>query len=257
MIRLHLGNVGSGKTLSTMKEIIENPQNMYYSNIIPKINIPNMKTIQKEQIIKKEITGKKRNGEETYKLSLNSEFWKQQPKPINIVLDEFHAFMNSRKSMSKMNIVLSDFLSLIRRAINSPLQEGELILITQFLGRIDVNAREMAQQIRYFREHYIKQCKSHGIIFNYYNRSYWENSDIPKDKKNEFCPICRKPLFKSNQLIEVWHFSGDSGRSAEENFYYWKYKNFRSYYSHYYIRDSWKYYNCYDTFQWDNLFMDV
>jgi hypothetical protein len=257
LIRINLGNVGSGKTLSMVREMYLNPQNTYYTNITPTVHFPNLKIIKGSDIILKEEVGEKqRTKEKIYKYSLNTEFWKAQPKPLTVVIDEAHTLINSRRSMSKINIILSDFLSLIRRITNSPLAEGELVVITQFLGRVDVNIREMASQVRYHREHYVRRCYVHGILRNKYTGQFWENSDFPKDKKMDFCPYCGKGMIKCNQLIEVWHFGGDAAVSAEENFYYWKFKKEKRFYDHYYIRDGYKYWNMYSTFQWDNMFSE-
>ena len=102
-----------------------------FSNIeTPKI--PNNTTITPQMLLKREtiVVGKK----EKSVLKCNIEYWLEQRKKhkaFDIIIDEAHTMFNARRSMSKVNEAMTDFLSLIRRMIGSnDSGSGDLILIT-------------------------------------------------------------------------------------------------------------------------------
>jgi len=134
-----------------------------------------------------------------YEYSLNADYWKEQPKPLHVCIDEAHHVINSRKSQSASNIIASEWLALIRRVTNSPLEEGELVLISQFLHKLDVNAREMCTQIRYFIMWYFAGCAT-------CHKQWKENTEIPKDLRKDFCPYCGRHTRKQCHVIEARHF---------------------------------------------------
>ncbi len=198
-------------------------------------------------IIKKELKGykKTKNGREPiYDKKLNKEYWKAIKEPISCVLDEAHAIINARRSMSKINIIVTDWLALLRRVLGSSESGyGELVLITQLPNRIDIIAREMATQIRYHKCHYRKRCKKCNTVWQ-------ENSEMPESLWE--CPNCNSPnLVKFHHIIEVWHFS------SMKHFNFWKEFEKKTFYKHYLVNDIEKYFKYYDTLQWDSLFSDV
>lgn len=247
MIRISLGNVGSGKTACEVREMALNRLNRkIYSNIITKI--PHCMALSSDMIVQKNIVSvkKTRQGEErpVYDLTLNVDYWKNIKEPINVVLDEAHSIMNSRRSMSKANILISDWLALIRRVLGATSEGyGELVLVTQLRNRIDIIARDMAHQIRYHVCHFNKRCRRCGI-------SWSESSEQPEGQWS--CLSCGSTeLVKEGHVIEVWHFQGFDMYDA------WKEFGQKSFYKHYYITDIEKYFHLYNTLQWDNLFSDI
>ncbi len=243
MIRISLGGVGSGKTAMEVREMTLNKTHRKsYSNIVTKLK--DQITLRPDMIIKKNITGHKKNGEPITELKLNVDFWKSVEKPINIILDEAHSIINSRRAMSKINIIMTDWLSLIRRVIGAAESGyGEVVFITQLPGRIDNIIREMATQIRYHVCHYIKSCINCGTYWN-------EHSEQPE--RLWTCPSCGHwKIKKHNHIIEVWHFS------SIQNYEGWKEGwSPKGFYKHYFVTDIEEYFDLYDTFQWDNLFSD-
>ena len=246
MIRISLGNVGSGKTLTEVREMFINKSNRkYYSNI--KTKLKHQFDIKPSMIINKEIIKEKklRSGETeaVYKFSLNTQFWKNIKEPINVVLDEAHAIINARRSMSTKNIIVNDWLSLLRRVLGqSESGYGELVLITQLFNRIDNIARDMATQIRYNVCHYSKICKDCGNMWN-------ETSECPEQLWH--CGRCgRSNIKKINYSVEVWHFENSN------NYLAWKLYGQKSYYSHYFIKNIEKFFPLYNTLQWENMFSD-
>ncbi|MGM0495436.1 MAG: zonular occludens toxin domain-containing protein [Bacillota bacterium] len=246
MIRIVLGGVGSGKTARIVKEIVTDKTNrVYFSNIKTK-KTKNNKHIDSSMIIKKEIIkgeGKKKDKEE---ISLNIEYWKKINKKygaISVVIDEAHSVLNPRRAMSKINIIMTDFLALLRRVLGSDSAGyGELVLITQLERRIDPIAREMATAVHYHICHYQKACKKCGFVWA-------ENNEEPEPRWE--CLKCGSyHINKFNHIIEVFHFRN---MKYYEN---WKEFGMRSYHRHYYIKDIEDYFGNYDTLQWENLISD-
>lgn len=247
MIILFLGNVGSGKSACAIRESQINKHMNYYTNILPskpKIT-PNIIPIKPEMIINKVVIGikTKKDGtqEEQYKYELNKEFWlNQAKKPLSVMIDEAHDYMNARRSASKINEILGQFLAFTRRIVGENCAEGDLIFITQLDRRIDVICREMAHQIRWHICHYHKVCLN-------CNSSWYESSDFPEKIKK--CPLCGfHKLAKFNFRIEVLHFSNINNYTA------WKDFGMKTFHRKYFINDIEKYFELYNTVQWENLF---
>jgi len=245
-----LGNIGSGKTAGVVREMIMNKQKInYYTNITSKkpSKTKHIKKISADMIIERKEEGfkKKRDGstEPIYKLQLNKDFWFGVDKPISVVLDEAHSIMNPRRSGSKVNVIVGDFLALLRRVLGEDSQsEGDLYLITQLSRRLDVIGRDMAHQVRYYVCHYTKTCLKCGL-------SWAENSEMPEQLR--VCPRCEHHrLNKNNFVIEVKHFAG---MKAYED---WKEFGVLSFHAHYFIKDIEDYFPYYDTHQWEDLFND-
>ena len=250
MIILFLGNIGSGKSACAIRETRINSHMKYYTNILPaKPKITNnIITISSEMIIKKKLVEmkKKRDGtqEPVYKLELNKEFWTEEAeRPLSVVIDEAHDFLNARKSMSKINEILTSFLALARRIVGETDAEGDLIFITQLDRRIDVICREMAHQIRWHVCHYYKTCNKCGM-------TWYENSDFPE--KQKLCYKCGHYAIRKHSFrIEVFHYANIGVFDA------WKQFGMRTHHRRYFINNIEEYFPLYNTLQWSNLFCDL
>lgn len=247
MITISLGNVGSGKTASIVREMYLNKSNrLTYTNIQTK-GLKNVKLINADMIIHKEVIGekKKKDGstEIQYKKTLNKEFWMNIDEPINVIIDEASQIINSRRFMSKTNEIMAQFLALIRRVLGSSDSGfGELTFIDQLYRKIDVNARDMATNVKYHICHFVKGCNGCGA-------KWQENSEIPKQLYQ--CPFCSSwKVIKFNHQIEVWEFANMN------NFISWKEYGMNTFFEHYIIPDIEKIFKNYNTLQWDNLFED-
>ena len=240
MIRIFLGNAGSGKTACAVREMTLNENDRKtYSNIITK-GLKNNIVIKPEMIIVKEDV----ENSKKHKLSLNKQFWEDIHEPINVILDEAHSLMNARRSMSSVNIIITDWLAMIRRVLGSADSGyGNLILITQLPNRIDIIARDMATQVRYHICHYYKLCRKCGY--------YWkENNEIPEPLW--LCPICSSARIKKcHHSIEIWHFRNMNSYMAWHDF------AMASYYRHYFIDDIERYFKHYNTLQWEYMFSEL
>ena len=244
MIRISLGNPGSGKTAMEVWEMYHNRSNRkIYSNISTKIK--NQYDINPSMIINKEIIKvKAKTNEPVYKLTLNKEFWQGIKEPINVVLDEAHSIINARRSISNVNIIVTDWLALIRRVLGqSDSGYGELVLITQLPNRIDCIARDMATQVRYHICHYVKTCLKCGF-------SWAENSELPEPLW--ICPNCDcYKVKKHSHSVEVWHFPNMFSYTG------WKDFGMTTFYKHYIVNDIEKIFPLYNTLQWDNMFSEI
>ena len=136
MISLYLGNLGSGKTISALREILMGDKSIRtYTNI--RIKADHVTHITPDMIVKKELIGTKKSRitkieVPVYKYSFNKEFWRNKKKPLNFVLDEAHLLMNPRRSMSNINIIMTDFISIARKLVEDPITgKGNLIFICQ------------------------------------------------------------------------------------------------------------------------------
>lgn len=135
MIIVVTGGIGQGKTLSVVKDLIER-NNKAFTNF-DLFNTPFTRLKRDHLMIE--------DPEDKRKMKLNFDFWKEQTKlgSYDIYLDEFHNVMNARRAMSKGNVLLSDWLSQIRKILGQS-ERNHLYLLTQKLRRIDVNSRDLA-----------------------------------------------------------------------------------------------------------------
>jgi DNA-directed RNA polymerase subunit RPC12/RpoP len=246
-------NAGSGKTLMSVRDMHQENYINTYSNIKTKFN--NQININPSMIVKKELVDYKKNkvtgsNDPIYKFKPNLEYWQKATKkqPINIVIDEAHSIFSSRKSMSRLNQCIGDWIALVRRIVGENDQyEGELIMITQLWHRLDRIIREMATQIRYHKCHYMKTCMDCGISWN-------ETSEMAEKYKQ--CPMClSRELFKHSYMIEIWKFK------SMDNYVLWNSgysgsKGSRPYYQHYFVKNIEQYFPMYSTMQISDLFSE-
>jgi hypothetical protein len=245
MIKIYLGGIGSAKTASCVRDIMEHHDKQYVSNIMtPKLK--NNIQMTREMIVRKEDTGIIKNKLPVYKQTVNREYWetlKKKYPSMNVIIDEAHTIMNSRRSMSKNNIVISEWLALLRRVVGQDSEnEGSLTLISQLDYRIDIIARDMATMIRYHIAHYKKSCKRCGC-------EWQENNEIPEPLF--ICPSCNSnKVMKHSFVVECYSFQNMN------NYMMWKYRGSKTYYSRFLIHDIEKVFPYYNTLQWDNLISD-
>lgn len=241
-IRIMVGNVGSGKTASMVKEMLDNSRLHYYTNI--KTDLKNCTLINSSMICKKELLGTTKSGKENYRFTLNLDYWKRLKGSVNVVLDEAHEIINARRSMSKPTQVILSWLALLRRVLGGNSRNyGDLILITQVPERLDVIAREMSRNIAAFRCHYVKTCADCGC--------YWrEHSDVAEEVK--LCPTCGSDgIDKTDFVVQVKYFTSIS------RFEDFRFLGAKAWYKERVISDINKSFVHYDTLQWDNLFSDL
>jgi len=246
MISIVLGNVGSGKTASAVRFMRANPHKTFITNIDTKgKEFSHVIKLKAENIIKKEIISTKKDGTHNYKLKLNIEFWKELIKKydsVSVLIDESHIFFNPRRSMSSLNIVMSDFLALLRRVLGSADGSGQLILITQLSRRLDIIAKEMATDVSYCVHHFKMNCNKCG--------AYWYETNETADKMYN-CPRCNSYNLKiSDSIIETYKFTNIDGFEA------WFNHKAKTYYKRFMITDIHEIFGNYETLQFNDLFSD-
>lgn len=243
MIRIILGNVGSGKTASTVRWMKHRKDRTIITNIdVRGKDFSHVVKMTPDMLIKKEVVKTKRDGTNVYQLKLNIDFWKkfvQKNKKVMVVIDEAHTFFNPRRSMSKLNVIMSDFLALLRRVLGSDGDGGELVLITQLSRRLDVIAKDMSTYVQFCVHHYVVRCKKCGLQWS-------ENNEQPL--KAHECYNCGSyRLEKINNIVEVWDFKNIDDYERFEDM------NAKTYFRHYLIKDIRSIFNNYNTLQWDDL----
>ena len=246
MITICLGNVGSGKTATAVKYMLDNPQKIFYTNInVYGKNTKHIHKIKAEHLVKKTLIKTMKDGTPVYKKEFNKEFWletKEKYQMLNVVIDEAHIFFNPRRSMSTTNIIMSDFLSLLRRIVGGvDGEKGELLLITQLSRRLDVIAKELSRHVFYCINHSTRVCDKCKLTYNQHN----EIAELVYS-----CKHCGKKLKLIKQNIEQYHFKNI------ENFNSWFEFGSKSYYKRIVITDIENYFKHYDTLQWDDVFSE-
>ena len=173
MIIIYLGGIGSGKTLSVIKEIVDNMQKVYINFRLK--NIKNCHRIKIADIINLPNTRIQMIGDKEYKTkvpaSVNWDFWenvRETNKSYSIVIDEIHNVIHSRRSMSRTNILMSKWVSQIRKILSDH-PYNHLYIISQTISKIDKDFRDLAQIIvecKKFEKNkniYIKQTYYSGM----------------------------------------------------------------------------------------------
>lgn len=171
MIIAYIGGIGSGKSISAVREIVQNPNSYPITNFkLKKIKYHRLKYSDIiREIEKKGLDNKTRKIKQ-----INWGFWERIRKDnelFSIYLDEAHNIINSRTSMSKDNVLLGKWCSQIRKVLaDSP--TNHLYIITQEPRKIDVNFRDLTQvvikcqQVEYKDNIYILQRFYDGF-YNY------------------------------------------------------------------------------------------
>ena len=243
MIRLIFGNPGSGKTASAVRYMKMNPHKNFITNIdVRGKDFRHVIKLTPGMILKRDQVGSKRNGRPIFNLTLNSEFWKEallKYKALNVIIDEAHIFFNPRRSMSKINLIMTDFLALLRRVLGTGNDNGELILISQLSRRLDVIAKEMSTSISFCLNHYTTRC-------SHCHSSWSETNETPDPFL--FCPRCKSYKIKRvKNIIEVFDFRDI------DHFMSFKELKSKTYFRRYIIKDIETIFGNYDTLQFDDL----
>ncbi len=156
MIIGYTGGIGSGKTLSVVKEIV-NKDIFAFTNF--NLNVKNYHRLRLSDILKFDEKGKPININWKYWNNINRKY-----KNYSIFLDEIGNICSSRQSMSKRNILINKWLSQIRKVLQDN-PNNHLYFITQKLRQVDIIFRELAQVII--------RCKLYKVGTNTYIKQYY------------------------------------------------------------------------------------
>lgn len=241
MIRIINGNLGSGKTVSVVRDMmLDRSKLVTYSNIRTKLR--NAMFIRPEHVITKQkfMDGKK----EKIKLKLNIGYWMKRKKPLNIIWDEIHLTASSRRSMSSVNQVFSQFVAMARRFTGmDETGYGTVTFIAQTERTIDLNIKELANDIQYNRMHWLLTCR------NCY-KSLPVTSDDPMRRKCVFCSS--QDIYRNRFNLEIWKFKNFSRyfRFIDDGM------RGKHHYEHFFVNDIAEYFRNYDTHQIESLWED-
>ncbi len=144
MIICYIGGIGSGKTLSIVKEIVDRKNYPITNFDLKKIKFHRLSfddLITTDEILEE--------GQKKPKIikKVNWAFWegiRKKHKYFSVYLDEAHNIINARASMSKSNILLSKWVSQIRKVLSDD-PVNHLYIITQKPRKIDINFRDLTQ----------------------------------------------------------------------------------------------------------------
>jgi len=244
LIRIYLGLLGSAKTCTTVRELYNNKSGRTTYTNINTYGIPNVKKIKGENLIKKVLisskTKKDGSVDEKFRMEFNMDYWLKQKKPLNIIWDEIHFVANSRDSQSKINKVMSRFLSMGRRITGFDNKGyGHFIFIAQSSRTIDVNIRDLCNEIRYHVMFWHLTC------LNCY-RVLWVSSEM---KEIETCKFCGAwDLERDNFRVQIFKFHNFT------DYIKWSEGWGKFYFEKYWILDIENFFKYYDTHQTENIF---
>jgi hypothetical protein len=192
MIKIILGGIGSGKTLTAVKKMSETMLPVF-TNV--QTTVPNSIRLKWDMIMTDKVTDVETGKS---KKVVNWDFWRRALKKyanFHIYADEFHNVMSSRSSMNRRTVnIMVPWVSQLRKICGSS-EVSDFVAITQELSRVDVALRDLAGEIIYCEKVELTnkiptRCLQNGrmvvkklpitYIFNYYFRGtncvsrYWD-----------------------------------------------------------------------------------
>jgi hypothetical protein len=202
MIITYLGGVGSGKSLSVVKSIVDKKQYCFTN-----FKLKNLKgkyhRLRFDDIIND--SGDEKERISSRRFSVNWDFWdrvREKHKSFSIYLDEIHNLIHARSSMSTHNKLMSKWVSQIRK-ITSDSEYNHLYIISQKIRKIDVDFRELAHI--YIECNKLEIGKKVYIIHTFYEGI--ENYEIRKKSHRSY--FLANPYFRYFDSKEIIKF-GDS-----------------------------------------------
>ena len=139
MIFAYIGGIGSGKTISCIKNIVENE----YTYPVTNFKLKNWARYHRLKIEDVILTEKDEKGKP--KSKINWAFWNELKKEYPyfcVYLDEIHNLIHARRSMSKTNILMNMWISQIRKILSDSVTNN-LYIISQRVNAIDVGFRDL------------------------------------------------------------------------------------------------------------------
>ena len=228
MIKLIIGGIGTGKSISIVKEIIDRDRKCFV-NFTVKFN--KAERLKLDMITHDVIKGYDSKNRPIIKQEVNWDFWNQlknNGEEFDIYIDEAHNVANSRRSMSNQNKNFNDWLAQIRKILGSS-EKSNLYIITQRINGIDISLRQLCHEIIYMKKIEL------GI-----------DIDTPilehGKRKIKYLPVV---------LIFKYNFMGEF---AYENFVNYLESNLKSYsYRSYFLANKfYKYYDSYELIDFGN-----
>lgn len=162
MIIALIGNIGEGKSVTAVKEIVDADT---YAVTNFNLNLPSAKyhRLKWGDIFKVDKNNKI--------VGINWEYWEgiqRKHDDFSIYLDEAHNLISARSSMTSRNKKLSSWVSQIRKILGDK-ENSHLWIITQTPRRIDVSFRELTHIVIKLQ---CVKCKDNVIIVRRYYEGF-------------------------------------------------------------------------------------
>lgn len=191
MIIALIGNIGEGKSVSMIKEIVTR-KNFVLTNFHIKYSHHRLR-----------YTDFFIMDEDNRIIGVNWQFWddmRKKHKDFSIFLDEVPSIVHSRASMTKRNIYLSHWISQVRKILSdSP--NSHLYIVSQTPRKIDVNWRELCHIVIKCKK--ITQGKNVYILQTFYDGFDSYEMGVNQGKKY----FLANPFFKYYNTNELVKFS--------------------------------------------------
>jgi adenylate kinase family enzyme len=141
-----IGDKGSGKSLTAVRLIVDKPNVFAFTNFSV-MNIKHAQRLKFTDIIEEKllVIGKK----EKIVKDINWQFWRDVRKEhpyFCIFLDEIHNIAHARRGMSSTSVLLSKWISQIRKILADS-EHNHLYIISQEARKIDVDFRDLLDMI--------------------------------------------------------------------------------------------------------------
>lgn len=152
MIVAIVGGIGSGKTVSAVKRIVDS---RYHCFVNLNVDCGHVHRLKKDDIVQEaDIPYQvhlKKGTETRYKkgLEVNWDFWESANtrfKRFHIFADEAHNLFSARRSATKWNILCLQWGSQLRKFLSDK-EDTHFHLITQRLTRVEVGFRDLLNKI--------------------------------------------------------------------------------------------------------------
>jgi len=191
MIFAILGGVGSGKSVTATKKVVDSVKTCFVNFDVMDARLRGRKVLRlrKEHIIIEKIVGYKKDGTPKIELEVNWKFWNKalhEHGEYHIFLDEIHNIAHARQSMTKWNTLFSMWISQVRKVLGDS-ERTHIYLISQKLYRIDVAFRDLLHGIIYCEK---KVDESRVILTRVRENIYDEETDTTHEIiVNKYLPV--------------------------------------------------------------------
>lgn len=139
MIIFYVGGIGSGKTISMIKEAVDRKQKVYTNYKL--FNLKNHTRLKVDHLVK--IT---EDEDKKTKYEVNFGYWNKQLKKgttFDIFIDELHNIANSRTGQRKLNKGLNLWVAQVRKILQGN-EQNNIYLTTQRPMSVDIGWRDLA-----------------------------------------------------------------------------------------------------------------
>lgn len=194
----------SGKTLTAVKHILDS-KTYALTNFSLKGKIP-YRRLRFSDIISENVDYNSL-GKASIKKTVNWDFWnkvKHEHKNFNVYIDEIHNLIHARRAMSSVSVVMSIWVSQIRKILANS-EDSHLIIISQEARKIDIDFRELLDLIIYCK--CIKKGDRHYIKLTFYNDIDAYMDERPQRKRMLFNA---KPYYRFYDTYEFVRFGEES-----------------------------------------------